>query len=58
MIRFHQRLWMTLDEGFWDGSAVGPFAQARDATWQEEKEECADPNIRKVTIERRNKGVV
>jgi hypothetical protein len=34
---------------------VGLFAQARDAAKQEEEEEHADPNLRKVTIERRKK---
>ncbi len=38
-------------------SAVGPSAQARDAAQQEEEEEHADPNLRKVTIERRKKGL-
>ncbi len=38
-------------------SAVGPFAQARDAAQQEEEEEHADPNLRKVTIKRRKKGL-
>jgi hypothetical protein len=38
-------------------SAVGPFAQAKDAAQREEEEECADPNLRKVTIERRKKGL-
>jgi hypothetical protein len=36
---------------------VGPFAQARDAAQQEEEEEHADPNLRKVTIEWRKKGL-
>ncbi len=35
--------------------AVGPFAQARDAAWQEEEEDFADPNLRKVTS-RNGKG--
>jgi hypothetical protein len=35
--------------------AVGPSAQARDAARQEEEEERADPNLRKVTIKRRKK---
>ncbi len=39
------------------GPAVGPFAQARDAAQQEEEEEHADHNLRKVTIERRKKGL-
>jgi hypothetical protein len=34
-----------------------PFSQARDAAQQEEEEEHADPNLRKVTIERRKKGL-
>jgi hypothetical protein len=38
-------------------SAIGPFLQARDAAQQEEEEECADPNLKKVTIERRKKGL-
>ncbi len=38
-------------------SAVGPFTQARDAAQQEEEEERADPNLRKVTTERRKKGL-
>jgi hypothetical protein len=37
--------------------AVGPFAQARDAAQQEEEEEHADYNLRKVTIKRRKKGL-
>ena len=37
--------------------AIGPFAQARDTARQEEEEEHADPNLRKVTIERRKKGL-
>jgi hypothetical protein len=36
---------------------VGSSAQARDAAQQEEEEERADPNLRKVTIERRKKGL-
>jgi hypothetical protein len=36
---------------------VGPFAQARDTEQQEEKEEHADHNLRKVTIKRRKKGL-
>jgi hypothetical protein len=39
------------------GSAIGPFAQARDTTQQEEEEEHADHNLRKVTFERRKKGL-
>jgi hypothetical protein len=39
------------------GGAAGPFSQARDAARQEEEEEHADPNLRKVTIERRKKGL-
>jgi hypothetical protein len=35
--------------------AVGPSAQARDATQQEEEEECVNPNLRKETIKRRKK---
>jgi hypothetical protein len=38
-------------------SAVGSFAQARDAAQQEEEKERADHNLRKVTIERRKKGL-
>ncbi len=38
-------------------TAVGPFAQARDAAQGEEEEERADSNLRKVTIESRKKGV-
>jgi hypothetical protein len=38
-------------------SAVGSFAQARDAAQQEEEEKRADLNLRKVTIKRRKKGV-
>jgi hypothetical protein len=37
--------------------AVGPFAQARDTAQQEEEEEHADHNLRKVTFERRKKGL-
>jgi hypothetical protein len=37
--------------------AVGPFAQARDAAKWEEEEESVDPNLRKVTIKRRKKGL-
>jgi hypothetical protein len=37
--------------------AVGPFAQARDAAQGEEEEEHADPNLRKVTIKRRKRGL-
>jgi hypothetical protein len=33
-------------------SAVSPFAQARDAAQQEEEDERADHNLRKVTINR------
>jgi hypothetical protein len=44
-----------LDSG--NKNAVGPFAQARDAAQQEEEEEHADHKLRKVTIERRNKGL-
>ncbi len=36
---------------------VGSSAQARDAAWREEEEEHADPNLRKVTIKRRKKGL-
>jgi hypothetical protein len=39
----------------WRGSVIGSFAQARDAAQQEEEEEHADPNLRKVTIKRRKK---
>jgi hypothetical protein len=38
-------------------SAVAPLAQARDKAWQEEEEEHADHNLRRVTIERRKKGL-
>jgi hypothetical protein len=38
-------------------SVVGSSAQARDAAQQEEEEEHADPNLRKVTIKRRKKGL-
>jgi hypothetical protein len=38
-------------------SAVGPFAQARDAARQEKEEEHADHNLRKVTIKRRKNGL-
>ena len=38
-------------------SAIGPFAQARDAAQREEEEEHADHNLRKVTIKRRKKGL-
>jgi hypothetical protein len=37
--------------------AVGPSSQARDAAQQEEEEEHADLNLRKVTIKRRKKGL-
>jgi hypothetical protein len=37
--------------------AVGPFTQARDTAGQEEEEERADHNLRKVTIKRRKKGL-
>jgi hypothetical protein len=37
--------------------AVGPFAQAIDKAQQEEEEEHADHNLRKVTFERRKKGL-
>ncbi len=37
--------------------AVGPFSQARDAAQQVEEEERADHNLRKVTFERRKKGL-
>ncbi len=39
-------------------SVVGSSAQARDAAWQEEEEEHADPNWRKVTIKRWKRGGV
>jgi hypothetical protein len=35
----------------------GPLAQARDTARQEEEEEHADHNLRRVTIERRKKGL-
>jgi hypothetical protein len=38
-------------------SAVGTFAQARDAVQQEEQEEHPDHNPRKVTIKRQKKGL-
>jgi hypothetical protein len=38
-------------------SAIGPLAQARDTAQQEEEEEHADHNLRRVTIERRKKGL-
>jgi hypothetical protein len=38
-------------------SAIGSFAEARDAAQQEEEEERADHNLRKVTIKRRKKGL-
>ncbi len=38
-------------------SAVGPLAQARDAAQREEEDECADHNLRKVTIKRKKKGL-
>ncbi len=38
-------------------SAVGSFAQARDEAQQDKEEERADPNLRKVTIKRRKKGL-
>ncbi len=38
-------------------SAVGPFAQVRDAAQQEDEKEHADPNLSKVTIKRRKKGL-
>ncbi len=38
-------------------NVVGPFVQARDAAQQEEEEERADSNLRKVTIKRRKKGL-
>ncbi len=37
--------------------AIGPFAQARDTAQQEDKEEHADQNLRKVTFKRRKKGL-
>jgi hypothetical protein len=39
------------------GHAVGLFAQARDTAQQEEEEEHADCNLRKVTIKRTKKGL-
>jgi hypothetical protein len=36
---------------------VGPFAQDRDEAQQEEEEEHADSNLRKVTFKRRKKGL-
>jgi hypothetical protein len=37
--------------------AVDPLVQARDTARQEEEEEHADHNLRKVTIKRRKKGL-
>jgi hypothetical protein len=37
--------------------AVGPLAQARDTARQEEEEERADHNLKKVTFKRRKKGL-
>jgi hypothetical protein len=37
--------------------AIGPFVHARDTAQQEEEEEHADHNLRKVTFERRKKGL-
>ncbi len=39
-------------------SVIGPFAQARVAAQQEEEEEHADSNLRKVTIKSRKKGLL
>ncbi len=39
------------------GAVVGSSAPARDAAQREEEEEHADPNMRKVTIKRRKKGL-
>jgi hypothetical protein len=36
---------------------MGPLAQARDTARQEEEEELAYHNLRRVTIERRKKGL-
>jgi hypothetical protein len=38
-------------------SAVCSFAQARDTAQQEDEDEHADCNLRKVTIKRRKKGL-
>ena len=38
-------------------SAVGPLAQARDAAQRVEEDKHADHNLRRVTIERRKKGL-
>jgi hypothetical protein len=38
-------------------SALGPFAQARDAAQQEEEEDCADHNLRKIDYQEKVKGV-
>jgi hypothetical protein len=38
-------------------SAIGPFSQARDAAQQEEEDERANSNMRKVAIKRRKKGL-
>jgi hypothetical protein len=38
-------------------SAVGSFAQARDAAQQEEEEEHTDFNLKKVTIKSSKRGV-
>ncbi len=38
-------------------SAIGPFAQPRDAAQQVEEKEHAHPNLKEVTGERRKKGL-
>jgi hypothetical protein len=38
--------------------AIGPFAQARDTAQQEEEEERADHNLRKVTFDEGKRGCV
>jgi hypothetical protein len=37
--------------------AIGPFAQARDTAQREEEVERADHNLRKVTFEKRKRGL-
>ncbi len=40
------------------GTAVGPFAQARDAAGREEEEECADSTWKKWLFESGKKGLL
>ncbi len=40
-----------------ENGAIGSFAQARDTARRVEEEEHADHNLRKVTFERRKKGL-